>query len=120
MSCGKLVLRGSVRRMSVDLQLLDAASGACIWTEQCELGHHRDLVARLVRGIARALIADVGRRVENLPMSALTPRDLLMRGRAWMGRQASAASRRQALCCFERALAMRPDSVGQSLASPRC
>jgi adenylate cyclase len=105
------VLRGSVQWTSVTVQLLDAANGACIWTEQCELGHRRHLVARLVHGISIAVLKDVGRRVEALPMSGLTVHDLLTRGRAWMLRPSSAFNKRQALCCFERALAMQPDSM---------
>jgi adenylate cyclase len=109
------VLRGSVQSTSVTVQLLDALNGACIWTERYELRHQRDLVARLVHGISIAALKDIGSRFEALPRSGMTLQGLLMRGRAWMLRPTSASSHRQALHCFEQALAMQPDSIGAKL-----
>jgi adenylate cyclase len=109
------VLRGSVqgkRGTSVNLQLIDRASGVCIWAERCDLHGQRGVV-RLMHEISIVLVRDVGRRIDALAAD-LTARDLLMRGRAWLLRPAS-ASNRQALACFERAIAMETDSVGAKL-----
>jgi TolB-like protein len=112
------VLRGSVqgtRRTGVSLQLMDAASGVCIFAERCELRGQRDQIAQLVHAISIMLVEDVGHRVEALTTPDSTPRDLIMQGRAWLDRPASAYNRRQALGCFERAVAEDPDSVGSRL-----
>lgn len=112
------VLRGSVqgrRRASVNLQLMNAASGVCIWAERSELYGPRDQIAPLVHGMSNALVRDVGRRIEALATSDLTLHDLLMRGRAWLLGPTSVSTTRQALVCFERAIAMEPDSVGARL-----
>jgi adenylate cyclase len=112
------VLRGSVRGMpctSTSLQLIDAVSAVCIWAERYELGGQDDPVARLVSDISIALIRDVGRRIEARPIPDLTVRDLLLRGRAWLLRPDSPSNRRQALCCFEQAIAKEPDSTGSKL-----
>ncbi len=111
------VLRGSVRgsrRPELNLQLMNATSGVCIWADRCEPYGRRDETAGWVRGIANALVLDVGRRVDALTTD-LTASDLVMRGRAWMLRPGSASSLRRALDCFERAIAMEPDSVGARL-----
>lgn len=112
------VLRGSVQGMpctSMSLQLIDAASGVCIWAERYELGGQDDPVAGLVSDISIVLIRDVGRRIEARPIPDLTVRNLLLGGRAWLLRPASPSNRRQALCCFEQAIAMEPDSTGSKL-----
>jgi adenylate cyclase len=112
------VLRGSVQGISgtsLSLQLMEAASGVCIWAERCELHGQREPVARLAGDISIVLVRDVGRRIEALPTPDLTLHDLLMRGRAWLLRPASLFNRRQALCCFERAITMDPDPVGSRL-----
>jgi hypothetical protein len=86
------VLRGSVQGMpctSMSLQLIEALSGVCIWVERHELGGQDDPVARSVSDISIALIKDVGRRIEARPITDLTVRDLLLRGRAWLLRPAS-------------------------------
>lgn len=112
------VLRGSVdggHRMSVSLQLLDVACGVCIWSERCEGFGQRDQIARLVQAIATVLVKDVGRRIEALPGSTMTARDMVLRGWAWQQRRASPTNRRQALRCFEAAIAVDVDSVGARL-----
>jgi adenylate cyclase len=102
-------------RTSMSLQLIDAVSGVCIWAERYALGGQDDPVAPLVSDISIALIRDVGRRIEARPIPDLTVRDLLLRGRAWLLRPASPSNRRQALCCFEQAIGMEPDSTGSEL-----
>ena len=112
------VLRGSMQGMpctSMTLLLIDALCGVCIWVERYELGGQDDPVARLVSDISIALIKDVGRRIEARPIIDLTVRDLLLRGRAWLLRPASASNRRQVLRWFEQAIAMEPDSTEAKL-----
>jgi adenylate cyclase len=107
------VLRGSVqgmRRTSVNLQLMDRASGVCIWAERCDLHGQCDVVVRLMHEISIVLVRDVSRRIDALA-GDLTVNDLLMQGQAWLLRPGSASNRRQALVCFERAIAMETDSV---------
>jgi adenylate cyclase len=112
------VLRGGVQgvhQTCMSLQLLDATNGGCIWSERCELFGQRDQIARLIRTIAIVLVRDVGRRIEALPGSTMTARDVVLRGWAWQQRPASPTNRRQALRCFEAAIAMDVDSVGARL-----
>jgi adenylate cyclase len=112
------VLRGGVQgvhRTCVNLQLLDARDGGCIWSERCELFGQRDQVARLVQVIALALVSDVARRIEALPSSIITPADMVMRGRYWQQRLASPVNRRRAMHCFEGALDRDIDSGGARL-----
>jgi DNA-binding winged helix-turn-helix (wHTH) protein/TolB-like protein len=111
------VLRGSVQDMpqtSVNLQLMEASSGVCIWAERYELGQC-NLVGRLVDDISVVLVKDVSRRIDALPTPDLTLHDLLLRGRAWLLRPASSSNHHQALCCFERGIAVEPDSIGSRL-----
>jgi TolB-like protein/Tfp pilus assembly protein PilF len=112
------VLRGGVQGMHrpcLSLQLLDATDGGCIWSERCELIGQRDQIARLVRAISIVLVRDVARRIEALPASIMTSRDMVMRGRAWQQRLACPVNRRQAMQCFEAALARDTDSVAARL-----
>lgn len=112
------VLRGSVqgsRRTRVNLQLMNAASGVCIWAARCELDGQRDQIAGLVHGISNVVVMDVGRRIMGRPTAGLTSHAMLMRGQAWLLRPSSASIRHKALACFEGAIAMDPGSVGAKL-----
>jgi DNA-binding winged helix-turn-helix (wHTH) protein/TolB-like protein len=112
------VLCGGVQgphRPTVNLQLLNAMSGVCLWAERCELDSGPGVIARLMFAASMVLVRDVGRRVEALLTLNLTPHELMLRGRAWLLRPASPAYRYQALCCFERALALQPDLIGAKL-----
>jgi DNA-binding winged helix-turn-helix (wHTH) protein/tetratricopeptide (TPR) repeat protein len=112
------VLRGNVKSLRgtiVSLQLIHAATGVCTWVEQCELHGQRDRITRLVGAISIALMRDVGRRLEADPPPNLTAHELLLWGQAWLLRPLSPVNRAQAFRCFERAIAMEPDSVGSRL-----
>jgi DNA-binding winged helix-turn-helix (wHTH) protein/TolB-like protein len=112
------VLRGGVRGThppSLNLQLLNAESGVCLWAERCELDRRRAVMARLLFDASLVLVSDVGRRIEALSRSDLTPQDLLLRGQALLLRLDTPTNRYQALRCFEQALGTRPDLVGAKL-----
>ena len=112
------LLRGTVqltRRTSVNLQLVHRATGLLVWADRSEPYGPKGHTVRLVQEISAALLRDVGRRLDALPTQGLTARDLLLQGRAWLLRPASIANRRQALRCFERAIAMEPGSAGARL-----
>jgi DNA-binding winged helix-turn-helix (wHTH) protein/tetratricopeptide (TPR) repeat protein len=113
--CADYVLRGSVQgttRPSVNLQLLNVLSGVCLWAERCVLDFGHGVIAGWMYDVAVVLVKDLARRIDALPKSNLTPRELVLRGRAWLLRAACPADQFQALRCFERALAMQPDLVG--------
>jgi DNA-binding winged helix-turn-helix (wHTH) protein/TolB-like protein len=112
------VLRGSVQGMpqtSINLQLIEASSGVCIWAERYQLYGQYNLVGRLVGDISVVLVKHVGRRIDARPTSDLTLHDLLLRGRAWLLRPTSSYNHHQALWCFERGIAVEPDSIGSRL-----
>jgi tetratricopeptide (TPR) repeat protein len=104
-------VRGTTRPC-VNLQLLNVVSGVCLWAERCVLDSGHDVIAGWMYDIAALLVKDIARRIDAVPKSDLTPRELVLRGRAWLLRVASPAEQFQALCCFEEALAMQPDLVG--------
>lgn len=109
------VLRGSVQgttRPSVNLHLLNMVSGVCLWAERCVLDAGHSVIAEWMYDVAVVLVTDVARRIDAMSKSDLTPRELVLRGRAWLLRAASPADQFQALRCFERALATQPDLVG--------
>jgi DNA-binding winged helix-turn-helix (wHTH) protein/TolB-like protein/Flp pilus assembly protein TadD len=112
------LLRGTVqrtRRTSVNLQLIHRASELFVWADRSEPYGLKGHTARLTHQISAALLRDVGRRLDALPTQGLTARDLLLQGHAWLLRPGSIANRRQALHCFERAIAMEPESGGARL-----
>ena len=109
------VLRGSVlggHQPCLNLQLLDATDGNCIWAERCELLGKRDQIAQLIPAISIVLVRDVASRIAALPASVTTPTDMVMCGRDWQQRLASPVNRRRAMHCFEAALAQRSDLLG--------
>jgi adenylate cyclase len=112
------LLRGTVqraRRTSVNLQLIHRASGIFVWADRSEPYGPKGHIVRLVHELSAALLRDVGRRLDALPTQGLTARDLLLQGHAWLLRSASIANCRQAIHCFERAIAMEPGSSGARL-----
>jgi adenylate cyclase len=110
-------IRGTVDRIGVNVQLIDAASGAHIWAERFYVDRggiadtHNEIVGRSVRVLSVKLTEDVNRRMEAVPRQDWTPRDLVVRGRAFFSRPMSEANRHEAIKCFEQALDGHPDSV---------
>jgi TolB-like protein len=118
----RYAIRGSVGGISdhprVNVQLIDADTGACLWAERFDADRgsgadvYDEITGRLARGLIRKLIDNVNRRIEALPPRDWTTEDLIVRGRAFTTRQISVAHRESAMCCFEQALARDSDSIG--------
>jgi adenylate cyclase len=117
----RYVLQGSVRRsgdhVRVNVQLIDAESGAHLWadrfdTDRANLTAAQDeITGRLARTFNLELVKDAGRRIEQEKAVDPNARDLVMRGWAWYYRPRSAATVQEAQRAFEQALEMDPGSV---------
>jgi adenylate cyclase len=117
----RYIVEGSVRRTSdqvrVNVQLIDAETGAHVWadrfeTDRANLTDAQDAITgRLARTLDLELIEAVGRRIEREDAVDSDARDLVMRGWALYHRPATIATRREAQRAFERALAVDPKSV---------
>src|SRR6202521_5756022 len=117
----RYVLEGSVRRtvdqVRVNVQLIDAESGAHLWadrfdTDRANLAEaENEITDRLARTLNLALIEDVGRRIEHEKAADLEAHDLIMRGRALFNRPYSAATLQEAQQAYEQALEKDPESI---------
>jgi adenylate cyclase len=113
------LIQGSVRanaeRIGVNLQLIDVRTGMHLKGDRLEVGRTEtsdalgELSARLARSVTLELIKDVNRRIEALPPQQWKPGDFVVRGHALLNRPHSAATRYEAIGCFELALAKDPD-----------
>ena len=110
----RCVLEGSVRRardqVEVNVQLIDAESGAHVWADRFETDRRNlaeaksEVTGRLARTLNLELVQDAGRRIEQEKAVDPDARDLVMRGWALLYRPQSAATMRKAEGAFERAL----------------
>jgi adenylate cyclase len=117
----RYVLEGSVRQagdqVRVNVQLIDAESGAHVWADRFETDRRnladaeREIAGRLAQSLNLELVKDVGRRIEREKAVNPDSRDLIMRGWAWYHRPRSTASTHEAQRAFERALEIDPRSV---------
>jgi TolB-like protein/Tfp pilus assembly protein PilF len=117
----RYVVEGSVRRagnqVQVNIQLIDAESGAHLWadrfnTDRQDLAEAQtDITGRLARSLNVELVRDVGRRIEQEKEVSPDARDLVMRGWAQWYRPVSKANRQEAQRTFEQALSLDPRSV---------
>lgn len=117
----RYVLEGSIRRVGetvrVNVQLIDAETGADIWADRLEidpsnLAKAQDAITgRLARTLDVELIEAAGRRIEQERTVDPDVRDLTMRGWASFYRPYSIANRREAARNFERALGLDRRSV---------
>jgi class 3 adenylate cyclase/Tfp pilus assembly protein PilF len=117
----RYVIEGSVRQtndqVQVNVQLIDAESGAHLWADRFETDHanlakaQNEITGRLARTLNLELTEAVSRRVERDGLVNPDAHDFLMRGWASYYRPASAAIRQEALRAFERALEVDPQSV---------
>jgi TolB-like protein len=117
----RYVLEGSVRRtgelVRVNVQLVDAESGAHLWAERFDtqranlLEAQDEITGRLARTLNLELAEDLGRRIEHEALVHPDACDLVMRGWAWFYQPRSRATVQEALAAFERALSVDPQSI---------
>jgi TolB-like protein len=117
----RYVVEGSVRRggdqVLVNVQLVDAESGAHVWAERFETDRRNlaeaqsEITGRLARTLNLQLVHSLGRRVELERAVDPEARDLVMRGWASYYRPVSAVTLQEARQDFERALEIDPRSI---------
>jgi len=117
----RYVLEGSVRRASdqvrVNVQLIDAETGAHVWADRFETDRRNlaeaqsEITGRLAQSLNLELVRDVGRRIEQEKAAHPDAQDLVMRGWALYHRPRSAAGTQEAQRAFEQALQIDPRSV---------
>jgi adenylate cyclase len=115
------VLEGSVRRagerVQVNVQLIDAESGAHVWADRFDtlrtdlVDAQSEITGRLVRTLNLELMEAEARRSGRQQVADPDARDLVMRGWAWYHRPRSAAASQEAHRAFEQALEIDPHSV---------
>jgi TolB-like protein len=125
----RYVLEGSVRRagdkMQVNVQLIDAESGAHISADRFETNRanlaeaQSEIAGRLARTLHLELVGDASLRIEQERAVNPDARDLIMRGWAWYYRPRSANTAREAQLAFERALEIDPRSIDARLGIAR-
>jgi TolB-like protein/class 3 adenylate cyclase/Tfp pilus assembly protein PilF len=121
----RYALEGSVRRIGdqvqVNVQLIDASSGAQVWADRFETDRQNladaqaEITGRLARTLNLQLVQAVGRQIERQPPLNPDAQDLIMRGWALYQRAPAATSRVAAKDEFERALAIEPNSYDAKL-----
>jgi TolB-like protein/Tfp pilus assembly protein PilF len=117
----RYALEGSVRRLGdqvqVNVQLIDAETGAHVWADRFETDRRNlieaqsEITGRLARTLNLQLVQAVGRRLEQERSTDPDARDLVMRGSAIFQRAPGLANRKEAQGDFERALAIDPNLV---------
>ena len=117
----RYALEGSVRRVGeqvrVNVQLLDAETGAHLWadrfdTDRASLAEAQNEIAgRLARILNLELVAVAARRIERQRSANPNARDLEMRGWAAYYRPRTPGAMEESRQFFERALAIDPQSV---------
>jgi TolB-like protein/class 3 adenylate cyclase/Tfp pilus assembly protein PilF len=115
----RYVLEGSVRRLGeqvqVNVQLIDADSGAHVWADRFETDRRdlpkaqSEITARLAFTLKVGLIEAAGRQIAQVTHP--DARDLIMRGWAKWYERESETSLTQMQEIFERALELDPDSA---------
>jgi adenylate cyclase len=116
----RYVVEGSVRRtgdqVQVNVQLIDAESGAHLWAERFDTDRRElanaqdDITFRLVRTLNVKLVAAEVARSEQRKAVDPDARDFVMRGRDWSSRPMSPTTMKEARQAFERALEIDPRS----------
>jgi adenylate cyclase len=119
------VLEGSVRRIAdqvqVDVQLIDAETGAQVWSDRFETNMRNlaeaqsEITGRLARTLNLQLVQAVGRQIEREKTTDPDAQDLIMRGWAVYQRSQASTSRDDAKQLFERALKIEPNSYEAKL-----
>jgi TolB-like protein/class 3 adenylate cyclase/Flp pilus assembly protein TadD len=119
----RYVLEGSVQRsgsrMRVNVQLIDAETGAHLWADRFDkpvadiLDMQDEIVANLANRLGTELIAAEARRAEQAPNP--DSRDLYYQGLAWFNKGPSGEYLAHARSFFERAIALDPDNLDASI-----
>ena len=119
----RYVLEGSVQRsgerMRVNVQLIDAETGAHLWAERFDnpvaelFGMQDEIVARIANQLSAQIVSVEARRAEKTPDPDLL--DFWFRGLDWINRGVSPESLAKAHECFARALRIDPDNVDAAL-----
>jgi adenylate cyclase len=117
----RYVLEGSVRRsgdqIRVNVQLVDAESGAHLWADRFDTNWanfaeaQNEITGRIARTLNFALVDDVGQRIERERAADLNACDLIMRGRALFNRPHSATSLQYAQESYEQVLEKNSKSI---------
>lgn len=115
----RYVLEGSVQRsgnrIRVNVQLIDAETGAHLWTERFDkpsddlFEMQDEIVARLANELSTALIAQEARRTARTPNPESIDHYFL--GMAWYQKGISPRNITEARRCFELALELDPENV---------
>jgi TolB-like protein/class 3 adenylate cyclase/Flp pilus assembly protein TadD len=115
----RYVLEGSVQRsgsrLRINVQLIDAESGAHLWAERFDkpvadlFDMQDEIVARLASQLGTQLIAAEARRAERAPHPDST--DLYYQGLAWFNKGVTREFMMLARGFFERALALDPGNL---------
>ena len=115
----RYVLEGSVQRSSnrlrVNVQLIDAETGAHLWAERFDkpladlFDMQDEIVARLANALSPQLTAAEAHRAERAPHPDSV--DLQFQGMAWLNKGPSPEYLAQARGCFEHALALDPENI---------
>jgi tetratricopeptide (TPR) repeat protein len=101
--------------MRVNVQLIDAETGAHLWAERFDkpladlFDMQDEIVARLANQLGAQLIAAEARRAERAPHPDST--DLYYQGLVWLNKGITREFMTRARDFFERALALDPDNV---------
>ena len=121
----RYVIEGSVRPagdvLRLNVQLTDVESGAHLWadrfnTDPVDLAQaQNEITGRLARTINFKLVETEGLSIEREKALDPDPHDLLIHGWAMLSRPISAATRREALRIFERALEIDGGSVAAKI-----
>jgi adenylate cyclase len=117
----RYVLEGSVRRsgeqVRVNVQLIDAETGAHLWAERFDtdcasLTEAQDVITgRLARTFDLQLVAAADRRIDRDRVANPDAQALILRGRACFIRPSSLQTREEAQRAFEQALTIDPQSI---------
>jgi adenylate cyclase len=125
----RYVLEGSVRRaddqVRVNVQLIDAETGAHVWADRFETERaniveaQNDITGRLAQTLNLELVRDAANRVEQEKAIHPEARDFVMRGWAAQTKPISPSTRQEALRLFEWALEIGPRSLDAKIGSAR-
>jgi adenylate cyclase len=117
----RYVIEGSVRpvgaEVSINVQLIDAESGAHLWADKFDVDRanlyeaQNQITGRLARSFDLQLTVAADQRIAREAATHPDAQALVLTGRAWLIRPSSLRTRQEAQRAFERALIVNPQSV---------